>query len=38
MNYISVKTAYEKWAVSDCIAFRYCIQGKISDAYKEFGT
>lgn len=38
MNYISVKEASEKWAVSDRMVYRYCTQGRIPDAYQEFGT
>ena len=38
MKYISVKEASEKWAVSDRMVYRYCTQGRIPDAYQEFGT
>ena len=37
MNYISVKEAAEKWSVSERMVTKYCVQGRISDAYQEFG-
>jgi len=38
MNYISPKEAAQKWGVSERMVCRYCIQGRIPDAYQEFGT
>ena len=38
MNYISPKEAAQKWGVSERMVCRYCIQGRVSDAYQEFGT
>ena len=37
MNYISVKEAAEKWSVSERMVTKYCVQGRIPDAYQEFG-
>ncbi|MBQ3199452.1 MAG: Fic family protein [Firmicutes bacterium] len=37
MNYISVREAAEKWSVSERMVTKYCVQGRIIDAYQEFG-
>lgn len=37
MNYISPKEAAQKWGVSERMVCRYCIQGRIDDAYQEYG-
>ena len=37
MNYITVKEIAEKWNVSMRLVYRYCTQGRIPDAYQEFG-
>ena len=37
MNYISPKEAAQKWGVSERMDCRYCIQGRIDDAYQEYG-
>ena len=37
MNYISVKEAAEKWSVSERMVTKYCVQGRITDTYQEFG-
>jgi len=37
MNCISPKEAAQKWGVSERMVCRYCIQGRIDDAYQEYG-